>query len=121
MMANWLLVGLGASLGALGRYHFTNLYKKFRPEAGYQATLLINLSGALLLGMFGAATLTARWYAFLGVGLCGGWTTFSTLNSELGGQVASQKFRQFGSYFVLTYALGLPLCALGWWLGHRFF
>lgn len=121
MMATWLLVGVGASFGAWGRYAWTNFYKKFRPAAGYQATLLINLSGAFLLGLLGAETVTSQWYAFLGVGLCGGWTTFSTLNSELGGQLATKKFRQFAGYFLLTYGGGLLLCALGWWLGHRFF
>ncbi|WP_125769198.1 CrcB family protein [Lapidilactobacillus wuchangensis] len=120
-MAAWLLVGIGASIGALGRYQFTNFYKKFHPQTGYQATLLINLSGAFLLGILGAATITAQWYAFLGVGVCGGWTTFSTLNSEFGGQIVTRKFRQFVRYFLLTYGLGLLLCALGWWLGHRFF
>ncbi|WP_261807011.1 CrcB family protein [Lapidilactobacillus luobeiensis] len=120
-MTDWVLVGLGASLGALGRFHFTAFYKRSRPELGYQATLLINLSGAFLLGLLAAATVNQSWYSFLGVGLCGGWTTFSTLNSELGGQIAGENFRRALRYGGLTYGLGLGLCILGWWLGHRLF
>lgn len=120
-MQTWLLAGLGASLGALGRYHFTALYKRARPELGYQATLLINLSGAFLLGFMAASTVTQTWYTFLGTGLCGGWTTFSTLNGELGGQLASENFRRALRYGGATYGLGLGLCALGWVLGHRLF
>ncbi|WP_125606067.1 fluoride efflux transporter FluC [Lapidilactobacillus bayanensis] len=120
-MTNWVIIGLGASLGAVGRYQFTNRYKKFQPEFGYRATLIINLSGAFMLGLLFALALTDSLYGFLGVGFCGGWTTFSTLNSEIAGQIASEKWGRALTYIALTYGLGLPLCALGWWLGHSFF
>lgn len=120
-MTNWVIVGLGASIGAVGRYGFTEFYKKAHPEFGYHATLIINLSGAFILGWLFALALTDSLYGFLGVGFCGGWTTFSTLNSEITGQVATQKWRQALTYTALTYGLGLPLCALGWWLGNSFF
>jgi len=117
-MTNWVIVGLGASVGAVARYRFTDLYKKLRPQTGFHATLLINLSGAFLLGLLFALTISVGWYAFLGVGFCGGWTTFSTLNSEVSGQLAQQKMRRAFWYVAATYGLGLPLCALGWWLGQ---
>lgn len=123
-MTNWLVVGLGASIGAVVRYRLTDLYKKFRPHFGHRGTILINLSGALILGWLFAMTastdLSARGYAFLGTGICGGLTTFSTLNSEAIGQWAGKNTRETLIYLGLTYGLGLPLCALGWWLGHTF-
>lgn len=119
-MTNWIIVGLGASIGAVSRYRFTGFYKKFNPQLGYHATLIINLSGAFILGLLFSLALSNNWYGFLGVGFCGGWTTFSTLNSEIAGQIASEQWRRAMSYVALTYGLGLPLCALGWWLGHSF-
>lgn len=120
-MTNWLIVGLGASVGAVGRYQFTGLYKKFRTELGYHATLIINLSGAFTLGLLFSLALNDSLYGLLGVGFCGGWTTFSTLNSEIAGQIAAEQWQRALAYTALTYGLGLPLCALGWWLGHSFF
>ncbi|KRM79898.1 hypothetical protein FC84_GL000597 [Lapidilactobacillus dextrinicus DSM 20335] len=119
-MTNWVIVGLGASIGALGRYWFTELYKKVHPEFGYHATLIINLSGAFILGLLFSFALNDSLYGFFGVGFCGGWTTFSTLNSEIAGQIAT-KWQRALTYIALTYGLGLPLCALGWWLGNSLF
>lgn len=47
------------------------------------STLFIHLSGAFILGLLFALKLPVFVYALVGTGVLGGYTTFSTLNSEL--------------------------------------
>lgn len=66
MISDSLRIGAGAALGALARFAFLGWFgEQFWP------VLALNLSGALLLGLF-------RPGAFLGAGVLGGFTTFST-------------------------------------------
>ena len=69
-----LLVVLGAALGASARLLVS------RRIAGERATLLVNVSGSLLVGLF--AGLSPRGYALLGTGFCGAFTTYSTFAVE---------------------------------------
>lgn len=87
----YLLAALGGALGSLSRW---SLAEALPPSpAGWPwATLLVNLTGCLLLGALLAA-LTGRspepaWVRpFLGVGVLGGFTTYSTFAVEVVGLV----------------------------------
>jgi CrcB protein len=73
----WQVIGviaLGGALGALARYGLAELWP-LRP-----ATFAANVSGCLLLGvLMGTPLATSRLARpFLGVGVLGGYTTFST-------------------------------------------
>lgn len=89
------LVALGGALGSAGRYAVETVLP-FAPTASVTgvsvtgfpwATLLVNVSGALLMGVL-VAWLTAHPSApawarpFAAVGLLGGWTTYSTFAAE---------------------------------------
>ncbi len=86
---NLLLAGLGASLGAMLRYFFTNYGKKHWEKIGNKysnlpfPTLFINLTGAFILGFIFSIGVPPFFYALVGTGVLGGYTTFSTLNTEL--------------------------------------
>lgn len=86
MGMNCLFVGLGGALGAICRYLLTLLPVK--PSFGFPAvTLGINVLGAFALGTLLAlagrnVNLDPRLMLFLKVGVCGGFTTFSTLCGE---------------------------------------
>ena len=73
------LVGFGGAVGTLVRHGVLNL--DWSPSA---TLLVINLFGSALLGALSGIflgregeTVPARWLALIGVGLCGGLTTFS--------------------------------------------
>ncbi len=83
-MKQVLLVALGGALGSVGRYGAGVAAARFFGLAFPWGTLFVNVLGALLIGV-----LTARVDAFhddtrlfIGVGILGGFTTFSTFSLE---------------------------------------
>lgn len=109
--------GIGAIFGALIRYAITNYGKKNWPKSFPYATLLINLSGAFLLGFVFALNLPIFVYAFLGTGILGGYTTFSTLNVELLGKLKDKSYKVFWTYLIASYLGGLILVFIGFSVG----
>lgn len=108
-----LSVGCGSALGALLRYWLTTLWKK-RHIDWPLATLLINLTGALALGLLtGHLAATGSAMLFWGVGLLGGYTTFSTFNTELVAIIDEHRWVSLIIYLFLSYAGGL----LAAWVG----
>lgn len=85
-MMNCIAVGCGGFLGAVCRYLMGKL--SFGVQSGFPiATLLINIIGAFVIGFIAAAAtkhsgINPQLVLFLKVGLCGGFTTFSTFSLE---------------------------------------
>lgn len=81
-----VLVGLGGAAGANARY-WLGLWFRQQPWAAHFAwgTLVINVSGSLLLGVVAAGFRDRGGPGFLllGTGFCGGYTTFSTFSLEV--------------------------------------
>jgi CrcB protein len=89
-LAGSLYVALGGAAGAVLRYQVGRLFTQWLgPNAVFPwATLTINVTGSLLMGLL--AGWLARhgqsgetWRLLLGVGLLGGYTTFSAFSLEL--------------------------------------
>ena len=68
-----LLVALGAAVGSPLRF-LVGLWLDRRLHWG---TLAVNLAGSFVLGLLVGAAVEGRWLALLGVGFCGGLTTYS--------------------------------------------
>lgn len=77
----WLLIGLGGSLGAITRYSI-NIY--FRSNKKPIATLLVNMLGSFIFGLILATNLVTNgsFYLFFASGFLGAFTTFSTFTYE---------------------------------------
>jgi CrcB protein len=80
-------VALGGILGACARYALARFVAKVAGTAFPYGTLLINLSGSLLLGFFmiwssERAIVDNRLRLFLAIGFCGAYTTFSSFAFE---------------------------------------
>lgn len=112
-------VGFGASLGAVARYGLTCYGKKhwMKGTAFPWPTLVINLAGAFLLGLTFALQLPAVVYAFLGTGVLGGFTTFSTLNTEMVSLAENGQKRVLKRYLLASYLGGAVLLTCGYYLG----
>ncbi|MDP3712038.1 MAG: CrcB family protein [Mycobacteriales bacterium] len=104
------LVVLGGALGSLARYAVLESAPTARP-----ATLLVNLSGCLLIGLLVARRPTDRARAFLGTGVLGGFTTMSAVAVD----VASSEEPANIVYLAISVVGGVALCRLGLALGAR--
>ena len=86
-MDKYLIIGMGAFLGANARYLLgTWAAQKWGASFPY-GTLVINITGSLTLGVFLAATtgrlaVDPRWRLFFAIGFLGAYTTFSTYTYE---------------------------------------
>lgn len=109
----------GASFGAVLRYAITNYGKKhwMKQSVFPWPTLLINLTGAFLLGLLFRLKLGVFWYTLLGTGVLGGYTTFSTLNVEMLSLADSGQKRTLKHYLLASYLGGLTLVTAGYALG----
>jgi fluoride exporter len=83
-----LLVMLGGALGSLARYVLSALLLSYSRDLPV-GTILINIIGSFLIGLFGTLTLSdGRFPAsenlrlFFMVGVCGGFTTFSSFSLQ---------------------------------------
>jgi fluoride exporter len=107
------LVGLGSALGGTARFVLGSWVSARWPAAVPTGTLLVNISGCFFLGLI-AATLGSKsesWRLLLGVGFCGGYTTFSTLMQD----TVRLKSGPAASNIALSLSLGL----LAIWLGNK--
>lgn len=115
------LVGLAGALGALARYLVGRLVAEKTTSAFPLGTLLINVSGAFVIGILfalaGKKIISPQTQLVLATGFLGGYTTFSTMSWE-GIQLARGGSRRLSLlYLGGNLALGLPAAALGLALG----
>lgn len=92
------------------------------PSSWPWATLVVNVVGALLLGMVVALlrtrpTASLYWRPLLGTGLCGGLTTFSTLQLELVRMADAGAVVLAAAYLATSLVLGLAAVTAGLRLG----
>lgn len=119
MLINCLAVGLAGFLGAIARYLLGLL---LQTGAFPTATLLINVSGAFVLGYFMAVIgeslpLTSPLRLAVAVGFLGAFTTFSTMALEFD-QLARQGLPlRAVAYIGLSMTLGLLAAHVGYGLG----
>ncbi|MBC7887398.1 MAG: fluoride efflux transporter CrcB [Ferruginibacter sp.] len=116
-MRDFLLIGLGGAMGSMLRYG-TGLLVGSKPFP--LTTLLINVSGSLIIGLVMAYSLknqafAANWKLFLATGICGGFTTFSAFSLENLQLVDNGKFGMFAVYIAASVLLGL----IAVWMGFK--
>ncbi|WP_268912593.1 fluoride efflux transporter CrcB [Lentilactobacillus sp. SPB1-3] len=110
----YLLIGLGAAIGAVTRYDVTKaINRKFETEFP-TATLTINLLGSFIIGVLTTMLINnPNWLTLLGTGFCGGFTTFSTMANECLTLLQQHSYRSLGWYLALTIVGGVSLAAIG--------
>ena len=107
-----ILIGIGGFIGSIMRYLiglcFTN---------SVIATLIINIIGSFIIGIFFNANIDLRIKQFMMIGVCGGFTTFSSFSLQtyqmiLSGEIFNAILYSFASVF---------LCIIGVYLGFKFY
>lgn len=117
-MKAFLFVFLGGGLGSSLRFYISTIIN--HNELKWIPTLTVNVLGCLLLGVFLAAyhkeQLAQHWYILLGVGFCGGLTTFSTFSAELFLLIKNASYTSALTYLLLSVTLGIIAAGFGYYL-----
>jgi CrcB protein len=120
-MWNALWIFLGGGLGSLARWGASGLVANKFGETFPWGTLIVNISGSFIIGLFATATgPDGRWMAqptfrqFFIVGICGGYTTFSSFSWQTLTLAEKGQWFQAGANVVLS----VMLCLVGVWLGY---
>lgn len=118
MFKTLLIIGLGSFCGGIFRFLLTRFVQNHYLVAFPFGTMVVNIAGCLLIGIFYGLfergnLLNTDLRLFLTVGLCGGFTTFSTFMNENFVLLREQNYLYFMSYTVLSIILGLTAVYAG--------
>ncbi len=115
-----LVVFLGAGVGGVVRYAIGQWVPGYLGAAFPWATLLINVSGSaaltLVYSVLESTAVAPEWRAFLGIGLIGGYTTFSTFSYEAVRLIHDGVWERALLYVVGSVVLSLAAAILGFGL-----
>jgi fluoride exporter len=113
-----LIVGIGGFIGTVLRY-LTSLYFQENVMSTFPwSTFTVNMVGSLLIGIFFGISEKGNVLApdirlFLTVGLCGGFTTFSSLANDAFILMQGREWFKLSLYATLSFFLGLLAVILG--------
>lgn len=119
-MTNIFLVAGGGALGSAGRYLVGRLAGQIVPGAHWPwGTLAVNITGGFAVGLLAgwltrlSAEAGEPWRLFIGVGLLGGFTTFSAFSLETFAMIERGQAALALVYALLSVAGAILALALG--------
>ncbi|MEE0435191.1 MAG: fluoride efflux transporter CrcB [Peptococcaceae bacterium] len=117
-MLECLFVGLGGFIGSVVRYLIGLL--AVETASGFPIkTFAINILGSFVIGIVSETALRDPTFSrnlvlFLQIGICGGFTTFSTFSNEALKLLVGGRHGVAIAYMVLSVVLGLVAVYVGW-------
>lgn len=120
-MQSYFWIAIGSAIGGVARFWCSGFFARLMGETFPWGTLIVNVVGSFIIGFF--ATLTApdgRVFAssttrqFVMIGLCGGYTTFSSFSIQTLNLMNDGEWLQAGGNIVGS----VVLCLVAVWLGH---
>ena len=122
-MPNFLLVMIGGAIGAALRYEVGRLTLHQLDPGFPWGTLIVNLAGGLLMGalagfMFGRTPPDQALWMFVGVGILGGFTTFSAFSFDMFAMLEQGRTGLAALYAAASVLGALGLLFLGFWLAR---
>lgn len=123
-MINCLVVGLGGFVGAVSRYLLGLIPLGQSTQSFPLMTLMINLIGSFAIGVItqiaaDKGSAGSPLTLFLKVGVCGGFTTFSTFALESGSLIQNGKSISAAVYVVLSVVLCIAGALMGRLIAKR--
>ena len=103
-MTQYLWIALGSALGGVARFALTSA---IGPHDFPYATLLVNVTGAFLIGIASASGIKPGWAQFWMVGVLGGYTTFSAFSLQSLELIHAGRYTASGLYMLTSVLLCL--------------
>jgi fluoride exporter len=123
-MLTYLWIAIGSALGGMARYGMSRAVALRFGETFPWGTLAVNIVGSLVIGFVAALSgpdsrvmipPTAR--QFMMVGLCGGFTTFSSFSLQTLELIRNRDFAEAGGNILLSVAACVAAVAIGYIAG----
>jgi len=120
-MLNYVWIAVGSALGGVSRYWLSGFIADRIGETFPWGTLIVNISGSFVIGFF--ATLTgpdgrllvgSTFRQFVMIGICGGYTTFSSFSLQTLTLAQDGEWLHAGGNIVFS----VVLCLAAVWIGH---
>lgn len=122
-MAVYLWIAAGSALGGMARFWCSGVIARAFGETFPWGTLIVNVSGSLLIGIIAALTgpdgrifLSSTTRLALMAGFCGGYTTFSSFSLQTLSLVQDGEWWLAGA----NIALSVVACLVAVWVGYAF-
>ena len=119
-MITYLWIALGSALGGVARYACSSLIAHWIGESFPWGTLLVNIFGSFVIGFFATATgpdgrflVAPDARLFVMVGICGGYTTFSSFSLQTLALLREGDVVRAGANVLAS----VVLCMLSVWIG----
>jgi CrcB protein len=120
-MLAYLWVAIGGALGSVARFGLNGLISARFGETFPWGTLVINVTGSFLIGVFaaysdpdGRVLISPGIRQFLMIGICGGYTTFSSFSLQTLRLAQDREWLYAGGNILLS----VVLCLIAVWLGY---
>jgi CrcB protein len=120
-MLNYVWISLGGAIGTAARFWLSGVVAQRYGQTFPYGTLAVNVTGSLIIGMFAALTEPdGRWLVspsfrqFFMIGICGGYTTFSSFSLQTLTLAQDGEWFRAGANSIASFAL----CLIAVWLGH---
>ena len=125
----YLWIAIGGALGSVSRYWINGFVSDKIGVSFPWGTLVINVSGSFVIGIIGSIASPegrmdpqSRQFAtqFLMIGVCGGYTTFSSFSWQTLNLMRDREWLYAGGNILLSVVLCMIAVWLGWMLGSVF-
>ena len=111
-MGRLLILALGGALGTLARYGLNGVIAA-RISSFPLGTMVVNITGCFAIGLFSSLALRSEWRTFLIIGVCGGYTTFSSFGLQTLDLARDNEWLYMAGNIIGSNVLGLVAVYLG--------
>jgi CrcB protein len=119
-LVSYLWVAAGGALGSVSRYALASAFARAVGERFPWGTIAVNISGCFVIGLIGMATAPVGRIAtpldvrqFLMIGICGGYTTFSSFSLQTLTLMRAGAWMEAGANVTVS----VVACMVAVWLG----
>jgi fluoride exporter len=120
-MLSYFWVSLGGAIGSAGRFWISGLVASRYGQTFPFGTLAVNVTGSFIIGLFAAMTdpegrilASPSFREFFMIGICGGYTTFSSFSLQTLALAQEGEWFRAGANAIASFTL----CLVAVWIGY---